>query len=186
MPAPEALVSAAASYCLEHGLADMSLRPLAAALGTSDRMLVYHFGSKDGLVASVIDANARRLAVHLGEGDGPMPLARYVDRTWQRLTGPEGRRLVAFFLELHVLALRRGEPYRASAALVADAWRATTTARLASLGLAPKVAARGAELLVAAMDGLLLAHVAFAPDVAAKAPASLRVLAEFLAAQAEP
>ena len=43
---------AATDYVLEHGLIGLSLRPLAAELGTSDRMLLYHFGSKDELVAA--------------------------------------------------------------------------------------------------------------------------------------
>ena len=39
------LVQAATDHALEHGLIGLSLRPLAAAIGTSDRMLIYHFGS---------------------------------------------------------------------------------------------------------------------------------------------
>ena len=42
----ENLLPLLAAYVLEHGLAGLSLRPLAAAAGTSDRMLLYHFASK--------------------------------------------------------------------------------------------------------------------------------------------
>ena len=48
------VAQAATDYVLEHGLVGLSLRPLAAELGTSDRMLLYHFGSKDDLVATVL------------------------------------------------------------------------------------------------------------------------------------
>ncbi|MGZ8722334.1 MAG: TetR/AcrR family transcriptional regulator, partial [Aeromicrobium sp.] len=48
------LAEQATDYVLEAGLIGLSLRPLAAAIGTSDRMLNYHFGSKDELVASVL------------------------------------------------------------------------------------------------------------------------------------
>ena len=48
---------AATDYVLEHGLIGLSLRPLAAALGTSDRMLIYRFGNKDSLVAEVLDVH---------------------------------------------------------------------------------------------------------------------------------
>src|SRR5215472_3530856 len=41
-------------YVLARGLEDLSLRPLAAALGTSARMLVYHFGSRERLVRAVV------------------------------------------------------------------------------------------------------------------------------------
>ena len=47
-------MSAAVDYVAEHGLGDVSLRQLATALGTSHRMLIYHFGSKHGLLVEVI------------------------------------------------------------------------------------------------------------------------------------
>jgi AcrR family transcriptional regulator len=49
------LLESAADYVLQHGLIGMSLRPLAAALGTSDRMLLYHFTSRDQLVTSIVN-----------------------------------------------------------------------------------------------------------------------------------
>ncbi|HEX6486223.1 MAG TPA: TetR/AcrR family transcriptional regulator, partial [Nocardioidaceae bacterium] len=57
------MVAAATDFVLEHGLIGLSLRPLAAALGTSDRMLLYHFTSKDDLVAAVLrESNDRAIA----------------------------------------------------------------------------------------------------------------------------
>lgn len=61
MPRPstdtrERLLAAAVDYAAEHRLADLSLRPLAAALGTSHRMLIFHFGSKEGLLVEVVRA----------------------------------------------------------------------------------------------------------------------------------
>ncbi|GAB3779464.1 TetR/AcrR family transcriptional regulator [Dyella agri] len=57
----EALVESLVAYLLEHGLADLSLRPLAAATGTSARLLIYHFGSKEGLLAEVLETMQTRL-----------------------------------------------------------------------------------------------------------------------------
>ena len=51
----ETLLPRLAAHVLEHGLAGASLRPLARAAGTSDRMLIYHFGSKDGLVTALLE-----------------------------------------------------------------------------------------------------------------------------------
>jgi AcrR family transcriptional regulator len=57
-PAPSArrteLLDRAYRYALEHGLAELSLRPLAAAIGSSPRVLLYLFGSKDGLIRAVL------------------------------------------------------------------------------------------------------------------------------------
>lgn len=48
------LLRAVSTHVLEHGLIGLTLRPLAAAVGTSDRMLIYHFGSRDALIADVV------------------------------------------------------------------------------------------------------------------------------------
>jgi AcrR family transcriptional regulator len=44
-----ALLEAAYLYALEHGVVDLSLRPLAAAIGSSPWVLMFLFGNKDGL-----------------------------------------------------------------------------------------------------------------------------------------
>ena len=54
------LAEAATDYALEHGLIGLSLRPLAEALGTSDRMLLYHFEDKDDLVATILRTTSER------------------------------------------------------------------------------------------------------------------------------
>jgi len=51
----EALLARAIGHFAEHGVGDTSLRALAGAIGTSHRMLIYHFGSRDGLLAAVVD-----------------------------------------------------------------------------------------------------------------------------------
>ncbi|MGH8869222.1 MAG: TetR family transcriptional regulator, partial [Actinomycetes bacterium] len=57
-PRREELLERAYAYALEHGLADLSLRPLAAAVGSSPRVLLYLFCSKDGLLRALL-ARAR-------------------------------------------------------------------------------------------------------------------------------
>jgi AcrR family transcriptional regulator len=51
----DALLARAVGHFAEHGVGDTSLRALAGAIGTSHRMLIYHFGSRDGLLAAVVD-----------------------------------------------------------------------------------------------------------------------------------
>jgi AcrR family transcriptional regulator len=51
----EALLAGAIGHFAEHGVGDTSLRALAEAIGTSHRMLIYHFGSREGLLAAVVD-----------------------------------------------------------------------------------------------------------------------------------
>ncbi|WP_086609077.1 TetR/AcrR family transcriptional regulator [Erythrobacter donghaensis] len=51
----ETLLPLLAAHVLEHGMGGASLRPLAKAAGTSDRMLIYHFGNKETLITELLD-----------------------------------------------------------------------------------------------------------------------------------
>src|SRR5215216_6725514 len=53
-PPRDRLLAAAIDYVLANGFSNFSLRQLAAAIGTSHRMLIYYFGSKEGLLVAVI------------------------------------------------------------------------------------------------------------------------------------
>ncbi len=58
-PAPgarERLLDAVMTHFTAKGLTDQSLRRIAQATGTSHRMLLYHFGSKEGLLLAVVQA----------------------------------------------------------------------------------------------------------------------------------
>ena len=55
------LISKSLDYFLRHGVAGLSLRPLAGEIDTSARMVVYHFGSKDGLITAVMDEVRARI-----------------------------------------------------------------------------------------------------------------------------
>ncbi|MGE0229836.1 MAG: TetR/AcrR family transcriptional regulator [Dehalococcoidia bacterium] len=83
-----------------NGLADRSLRELASAIGSSHRMLHYHFGSRAGLVAAVVEAveGAQRalLSELAGEIDDPVELARAL---WVRTVAPEMLPFVRLFFE---------------------------------------------------------------------------------------
>lgn len=73
----ETLLPLLAAHVMEHGLADASLRPLAKAAGTSDRMLIYHFGNKDALVAALLEYLAGLFAAAL---DSAFPQERSASR----------------------------------------------------------------------------------------------------------
>ena len=98
-----ALLDAAYGYVLEHGLGTLSLRPLAAAIGSSPRVLLYLFGSKDGLVQAILArARADELAVldqvrRAAGPDGPVVAAG--EAVWAWLVAPEHRALLALWVE---------------------------------------------------------------------------------------
>ncbi|MFN0089417.1 MAG: TetR/AcrR family transcriptional regulator [Acidimicrobiales bacterium] len=63
----EELIDAAAGLLLERGLVDLSLRSMAASLGTSHRMLLYYFDSREALVAAALERLHGRVAAVLDE-----------------------------------------------------------------------------------------------------------------------
>ena len=106
MSARERLLDRVIAKVAETGLADQSLRELAAGAGTSHRMLLYHFGSREGLIAAIaasIEAQQRQaLARHAAEAEGPSDLQR---RLWTEVTAPELFPFVRLFFEVLGLAL---------------------------------------------------------------------------------
>lgn len=63
----DTLLSKVISHLSTHGVGDTSLRSLATGVGTSHRMLIYHFGSREELLAVVVDVMARRHLEGVGE-----------------------------------------------------------------------------------------------------------------------
>ena len=95
-------------YVLEHGLADLSLRPLAAAIGSSPRVLLFLFGSKDGLVQALLararaDERAVLDQVRRASAAGGPPAA--AEAIWAWLAAPEHRALLILWLEGYARAL---------------------------------------------------------------------------------
>src|SRR4051795_6773785 len=103
------LLDACTDYALEHGLPDR-LGPLAAAAGTSSRMLIYHFGTRDGLLREILgQARQRQLEAFTDllrvRPEEPYPTT--LSRAWSAMTGPHGRPYLRMFGRLHDTA---GEP----------------------------------------------------------------------------
>lgn len=105
------LLERAYGYTLEHGLADLSLRPLAAAIGSSPRVLLFLFGSKDGLTRALLQrARADELALldHVrhrpGFGFAGDPAAEMED-LWGRLAADEHRPLLTLWFEAYARSL---------------------------------------------------------------------------------
>ena len=93
-------------YSATHGLSDVSLRPLAGAVGSSPRMLLYFFGSKEQLVREV-HQHARRLQLDLLaealEGHaGPVATMRAL---WAWVSDPAHHNVVRFFFESYARSL---------------------------------------------------------------------------------
>ncbi len=87
----------------QHGIGDRSLRDLAAAVGSSHRMLLYHFGSRAGLVAAiVVEVEARQRSLMSAADPTPDAATQPVDvvrDVWRRVSDPQMRPFVQLFFE---------------------------------------------------------------------------------------
>lgn len=68
------LIDQLSDHVLVDGLLNASLRPLAKAVGTSDRMLLYYFKDKNDLIEAVLDRIAARIMVLLEQASAPEQL----------------------------------------------------------------------------------------------------------------
>jgi AcrR family transcriptional regulator len=103
----EEFLAEAVDYVLTHGLSDLSLRPLAAALGTSGRMLVYYFGSKDRLITDILHEVRRRKQAELADAPGKDVLRSY----WSWAKSPEGLRYLRLVNEIYGLSMQHPERF---------------------------------------------------------------------------
>lgn len=130
-PRREELLERAYLYALEHGLADLSLRPLAAAIGSSPRVLLFLFGSKDGLVRALL-ARARtdELAfLAQARATGQSDLSAMVRVTWQWLAGEPVRPLLTLWAEAYARSLAQpAGPWSGFARQTVEDWLAVLTA----------------------------------------------------------
>ncbi|WP_413754370.1 TetR/AcrR family transcriptional regulator [Streptomyces sp. R-74717] len=152
------LVNAAVDYVAAHGIADLSLRGLGAAIGVSHRMLIHYFGSKEQLLIEIVRTSEQRQCdllsrLRLEPGLSPADAAR---RLWQQLTDPRLAGQERLFFEICVHALR-GRPEAAPVleGLVND-WLEPLMAAEIAAGANPAVARNRARLGLATVRGLLL------------------------------
>jgi AcrR family transcriptional regulator len=150
------LAAGATDYVLEHGLIGLSLRPLAAALGTSDRMLLYHFSDKDDLVATVLRVATDRSVAGIRQLQRSAGVAEAVVDLWQLVSTREQARCQRLYVEAAALGVLGTEPFATVVAEANDAWMDALADHLVGSGLARANAPRAARLVEAAFMGFQL------------------------------
>ena len=157
-PAKERLLDAVIEHFTADGLADQSLRRIAEAVGTSHRMLLYHFGSKDGLlleVVRVVEARtqAEFAAIGAGGGGGTDELVR---RMWAYVADPAWAGFERLFFALYSRALQGDESTLPLLKGDLEGWLDTNVAVAAAAGVPADVTRVHARLGLAVTRGLLL------------------------------
>ena len=145
----------ALDYFLDHGLAELSLRPLAEHIGTSARLLIYHFESKEKLITAVMDEVRARVQqsvikmMHATQGEASM------ESFWHWVTDSGNIRHVRLLFEVQVLALQNPATYAQFLSDTSSSWL-----EVLAHGI-PESADRRtiATLCSAVIDGLVLEYM---------------------------
>lgn len=153
------LLSDAAEYVLEHGIGELSLRPMALALGVTHATLIRHFSSKDQLLVEIVEELCRSVEAQVSvdaELTGVGSTSELVRAFWRRLDDPRERRQFVLLAEIYGLALRDPGRYAAVLQSTADGYLTLIETMLARDGFAPPRARVIATALLAQLRGLQL------------------------------
>jgi AcrR family transcriptional regulator len=141
---------------MSHGATDLTLRPLAKTLKTNARMLMYHFGSREGLMQEILVGIRERgdalIQDWFAKAKTPPTFVEFLLMYWRRMSDPRMREVARLVFELYALALRHPRSHPGVLTDPIRYWRKLA----ARTGRAPKVGKAEATLLLAATRGLLL------------------------------
>lgn len=177
------LAQAATDYAFEHGLIGLSLRPLAEVIGTSDRMLLYHFRDKDDLVTTILQtANGRSVAT-LRQLPASRDLRTAVLDLWRAVSSGDQQACQRLYLEAAALGLFGREPYASQVRDVNASWMGAVAEHFVRAGLGRAAARRVAYLVDSTFMGLQLDETL---DSRARVRRTVSDLADSVAAQWAP
>ncbi len=161
------LLEQLADHMLAHGLGGTSLRPVAAALGTSDRMLLYYFSTKAELVAATLETVAARLQRVLEEhtAGAPRPAGQLARELPALMTGEALWPYMRLWLEIAARAAAGDATCRTVGEAIGRGFLDWIGARIETTD---DKRAQQAALLAQLIDGAMLFHAVGMSDVLAQ------------------
>jgi AcrR family transcriptional regulator len=161
------LLERVADHVLAHGASELSLSELARAVGSNNRMLLYHFGSKDAVLSEAVlvafdrfphlEGALRRLA------EDDLDLRTRLLRAWEDIAHPDNLPFLALFFQGFGVALYRPERNAELFARLGAEWAESVRDVLEREGYAERDALELATQVVAAWRGLQFALVSGTP-----------------------
>jgi AcrR family transcriptional regulator len=141
-------------YLIKHGLTNLSLRPLAKAVGSSPRVLLYYFGSKEKMVIEVLAEIRQRQRVSYG--DVAATFAEACQIIWQGMSAPDSEPFFRLFFEVYGIALRHPQLYKAFLHDTIEDWLTLIAEPLQREGYKREDARAFATIVVAGLRGFML------------------------------
>lgn len=171
----------ATDHVLAEGLIGLTLRPLAAALGTSDRMLIYHFDSRDALVSAVVAEATRQAIVAVAALPGAPSVRAAVNRLWVAYRRDPLHGCLDVYVQAAATGLLGREPYRSDARTSNEQWAAALRDYLTRSGAPARRVARIVTLVDSALYGFHLDLATDRPDELSRGVDDLACAAQSLA-----
>src|SRR6266567_179102 len=159
---PLELLDAIVGHLTKHGVAELSLRPLAKAVGSSPRVLLYYFGSKEELVVKAL----ARLRERQSETYGKMKEASFASPSaacraiWKHMSAPDYEPLFRLFFEAYSLGLRHPQEFADFLHTAVEDWLKFLAAPLSRQGYAQSEARAFATIVLAGFRGFMLDYCA--------------------------
>lgn len=177
-------MASAGAILARTGVVDTSLRELATQLGTSARMLVYYFGTKEKLMLEVLHRQQRSAIPATEELDLPASVAahrQWCFEDWYACTRGERRDSLRIVLQIFGAACGVDSPYREYTWDTLSLLTRNSKARLCALGMPDRIAETRSRIALAAFQGFIIEYFT-APDPAFVDDTFTRFVDEFLLA----
>ena len=148
-------------YLLRHGLVDLSLRPLAAALRTSPRMLLYFFGSKEQLLADALtECRARLQREFIRALSTKHSRKEQLRLAWEVWSSKESKKFLWMFFEGYALAMRDRKRFPGFLERMVKDWLRFFEQAVAAAGVEAERVQPVATFILATIRGLQLDVIA--------------------------
>ena len=177
------LLDRVTDHVLAHGLIGLTLRPLAAAVGTSDRMLLYHFGSRDALVSAVVATATARATDLVGALPSAPSVREAVVRLWAAYREEPLRSCLTVYCQAAASGLIGQEPYLSDARASNARWSEALRGYLESSGAPGDRVERIQTLVDSALYGFHLDLTTDRPEELAQGVDDLAAAAQGLTAR---
>lgn len=153
------LLSQVVDHLATHGIADMSLSPMAEHLGTSKRMLIYYFRSRDNLIAEAIAASRPDVADLFSTVRDTESLRKAAWALWEAITCGRQQRPIRILFQVLSLAPTQPDRYAAVAAEAVTAMVDPLVPVYRDLGFEDLEARARASLLISGLRGLCMDRI---------------------------
>jgi AcrR family transcriptional regulator len=175
------LLEKVTDHVLDHGLIGLSLRPVAAAVGTSDRMLIYHFASRDALVSAVVGRATERAVEQVNGLPGAPTVRSGVNRLWAAYRTEPLSGCLDVYCQAAATGLIGREPFLSDARASNEAWAAALREYFVRCGSPRRRVARVVTLVDSALYGFHLDLATDRPAELARGVDDLAVAADAIA-----